>query len=70
MVPVDQLDGVRVHRDNMAKGKALAALVLGQNPHEVVDLNETKPARHFGLLAIFSGEIYIFGGGVLIKTGG
>jgi len=54
----------------MAKGKALAALVLGQNPHEVVDLNETKPARHFGLLAIFSGEIYIFGGGVLIKTRG
>lgn len=70
VVSVDQLDGAHLHRDKMAKGKALAALVLGQDTHEALDMHETKPTRYFGLLGIFSGEIYISGGGVLIKTGG
>lgn len=67
-VSVDQLDGAHLHRDRMAKGKALAAIVLGQNTHDALDMQQTKPTRYHGLLGMFPGEIYISGGGVLLEV--
>ena len=66
-VSVDQCDGAHLHRDRMAKGKALAAIVLGQNTHDAMAMQQTKPTRYHGLLGMFPGEIYISGGGVLLK---
>ena len=57
-------DGVHPHLPvvhKMARSKAPAALVLGQNPHKALDLHETKPTCHFGLPAILSGDISISG---------
>lgn len=70
LVSLDQLDGALHNRDKMAKGKAMAAITLGSNTHEVLDLAQTKPARFHGLLAMFPGEIYISGGGVLLIENG
>jgi uncharacterized protein GlcG (DUF336 family) len=70
VVSVDQLDGARLHRDRMAKGKALAALVLGQNTDEAKAMIDTKPTRYYGLIGMFPGEIYISGGGVLLTVDG
>lgn len=68
LVSLDQTDGALPNRDRMAKGKALAALTLGQNTHDVLDMIDTKPTRYHGLLAMFAGEIYLSGGGVLLKV--
>jgi len=70
VISIDVLDGANLYKDKMAKGKALAALVLGQNTHEALDMHQTKPTRYFGLLSLFSGELYFSGGGVLIETEG
>ena len=70
VVSVDQLDGARLHRDRMAKGKALAAVVLGQNTHDAMEMQQTKPTRYHGLIGMFPGEIYISGGGVLLEADG
>lgn len=68
LLSLDQTDGALPNRDRMAKGKALAAITLGKNTHDVLDMIETKPTRYHGLLAMFAGEIYISGGGVLLKV--
>lgn len=70
LISLDQLDGALPNRDRMAKGKAFAAITLGQNTHEVLDLLETKPTRYHGLVGMFPGEIYISGGGVLLEADG
>jgi uncharacterized protein GlcG (DUF336 family) len=70
VVSVDQLDGALLNRDRMAKGKAYAAIVLGQDTHEAMEMQKTKPTRYHGLLGMFPGEIYISGGGVLLKVNG
>lgn len=70
VVSVDQLDGAKLHRDRMAKGKALAAIVLGENTHEAKEMQKTKPTRYHGLIGMFPGEIYISGGGVLLEVDG
>ncbi|MGH9243876.1 MAG: GlcG/HbpS family heme-binding protein [Acidimicrobiales bacterium] len=70
VVSVDQLDGARLHRDRMAKGKALAAIVLGQNTHDALEMQQTRPTRYHGLIGMFPGEIYISGGGVLLEVDG
>lgn len=68
LVSLDQTDGALLNRDRMAKGKAMAAVILGQNTHEALDLYETKPTRYHGLIGMFPGEIYISGGGVLLEA--
>lgn len=70
LVSLDQMDGALPSRDRMAKGKAIAAITLGQNTHEALDLLETKPQRYHGLIGMFPGEIYISGGGVLLEANG
>jgi uncharacterized protein GlcG (DUF336 family) len=70
LVSLDQLDGALHNRDRMAKGKAMAAITLGQNTHEALDLLDTKPTRYHGLIGMFPGEIYISGGGVLLEADG
>jgi uncharacterized protein GlcG (DUF336 family) len=70
LVSLDQLDGALPNRDRMAKGKAFAAITLGKNTHEVLDMIDTKPTRYHGLLAMFAGEIYLSGGGVLLEYEG
>lgn len=69
LVSLDQTDGALPNRDRMAKGKAMAAITLGQNTHDVLDMINTKPTRYHGLLAMFAGEIYLSGGGVLLRVG-
>jgi uncharacterized protein GlcG (DUF336 family) len=69
LISLDQVDGALPNRDRMAKGKAMAAITLGENTHEILHLIETKPTRYFGLLGMFAGEIYLSGGGVLLKVG-
>ncbi len=70
LVSLDQLDGALPNRDRMAKGKAFAAITLGRNTHEMLDLIDTKPTRYYGLLAMFPGELYFSGGGVLLQVDG
>jgi len=70
LVSLDQLDGALHNRDRMAKGKAMAAITLGQNTHDALDLLDTKPTRYHGLIGMFPGEIYISGGGVLLEANG
>lgn len=70
LVSLDQLDGALHNRDRMAKGKAMAAITLGQNTHDALDLLDTKPTRYHGLIGMFPGEIYISGGGVLLVVDG
>lgn len=68
VISIDQLDGALLNRDRMAKGKAIAAITLGQNTHDALDMQKTKPTRYHGLIGMFPGEIYISGGGVLLKV--
>jgi glc operon protein GlcG len=70
LVSLDQTDGALPNRDRMAKGKAFAAITLGQNTHEALEMIETKPHRYHGLVGMFPGEIYISGGGVLLEADG
>lgn len=70
LVSLDQLDGALHNRDRMAKGKAMAAITLGINTHDALDLLDTKPTRYHGLIGMFPGEIYISGGGVLLEADG
>lgn len=70
LISYDQVDGAMPNRDRMARGKAFAAITLGKNTHEVLDMIDTKPTRYHGLLAMFAGEIYLSGGGVLLQVEG
>lgn len=70
LVSLDQTDGAHLNRDRMAKGKAMAAIILGQNTHEAMEMQQTKPTRYHGLIGMFPGEIYISGGGVLLEVDG
>jgi len=70
LVSLDQLDGAHLNRDRMAKGKAMAAIILGENTHEALEMQQTKPTRYHGLIGMFPGEIYISGGGVLLELDG
>lgn len=67
---VDQFDGARPHRDRVAKGKALAAIIVGQDTDDAKDMREANPSRYQALQTMFAGEIYLTGGGILLVTGG
>jgi len=67
-VSVDMLDGAGLHRDKTAKAKAFASLVLGQDTHDALAMIDAKPTRYHGLIGMFPGEMYISGGGVLLKV--
>lgn len=70
VVSVDQLDGAHLNRDRMAKGKAFAAIVLGQSTEHATGMIDTQPTRYHGLLNMFPGEMYISPGGVLLEVDG
>ena len=68
LISLDQMDGALMNRDKMARGKAFAAIILEQDTNEAKDLQKTKPARYHGLIGMFPGQIYLSGGGVLLKV--
>src|SRR5262245_22439257 len=70
VISLDRMDGVALHRDRFATGKALAAVVMRQATVESVKLRETQPERYFGVLGMFPGEIYLVAGGVPIMHEG
>jgi uncharacterized protein GlcG (DUF336 family) len=69
LISCDRMDGVALHRDRFALGKALAAVVLRQPTEQSAKLRETAPERFFGILGMFPGQIYIQPGGVPLKMG-
>src|SRR5215213_2316476 len=48
VVSLDRMDGVALHRDRFATGKAFAAVVLRQRTDASAKLRETAPERFLG----------------------
>ena|SRR5829696_3880838 len=70
VVSLDRMDGVALHRDRFATGKAFAAVVLRQRTDASAKLRETAPERFLGILNMFPGQIYVQAGGIPLTVDG
>jgi uncharacterized protein GlcG (DUF336 family) len=69
-VSLDQMDGTKYKRDEFARGKAFAALLLQQPTNEAKEMITENPTRFYSLLSMFPGQLYLsYGGGVPIFQG-
>ncbi len=70
VVSLDQMDGTKFKRDEFARGKAFAALLLQQSTNEAKEMITSNPTRFYSLLSMFPGQLYLsYGGGVPIFDG-
>lgn len=69
-ISLDRMDGVALHRDRFATGKALAAVLMRMPTEQSAKLRETAPERYFGVIGLFPGQIYVQPGGLpLLRDG-
>ena len=69
-ISLDRMDGVALHRDRFAVGKALGAVVLKMPTAQAAGLRESQPERFYGLLNLYPGQIYLLSGGVPLMVNG
>lgn len=70
VITLDRMDGVRLGREEFARGKAFAAVFYRRPTKESVKLLETAPDQYHSGLAMFPGRMFIVRGGFPILVGG
>src|SRR3972149_1485418 len=68
-IPVDRMDGVKLGREEFARGKAFAAVFYRRSTRESAKLQQTSPDQFHGALAMFPGRFFIVPGGFPIMAG-
>jgi uncharacterized protein GlcG (DUF336 family) len=70
VITLDRMDGVRLGREEFARGKAFAAVFYRRPTKESVKLLESAPDQYHSGLAMFPGRMFIVRGGFPIMIGG
>jgi uncharacterized protein GlcG (DUF336 family) len=70
VITLDRMDGVRLGREEFARGKAFAAVFYRRPTKESVKMLETSPDQYHSGLAMFPGRMFIVRGGFPITRDG
>lgn len=69
LVALDRMDGVKLGREEFARGKAFASVFYRRSTRESAKLQQTSPEQYHGALAMFPGRFFIVPGGFPILIG-
>ena len=70
LVTLDRMDGLKLGREEFARGKAAAAVFWRRATRESAKMVETAPDQYHSALAMFPGRFFIVPGGFPILAGG
>jgi len=70
VISLDRMDGVKLGREEFARGKAFAAVFYRRPTKDSVKLLETSPDQYYSGLAMFPGKMFIVRGGFPIEVNG
>jgi uncharacterized protein GlcG (DUF336 family) len=70
VITLDRMDGVKLGREEFARGKAFAAVFYRRPTKDSVKMLETAPDQYYSGLAMFPGRMFIVRGGFPIEVGG
>ena len=70
VITLDRMDGVRLGREEFARGKAFAAVFYRRPTKESVKMLEASPDQYHSGLAMFPGRMFIVRGGFPILVDG
>lgn len=70
LITLDRMDGLRLGREEFARGKAFAAVFYRRSTAESAKLRESAPDQYFGALSMFPGRFFIVRGGLPILQDG
>lgn len=70
LVTLDRMDGLKLGREEFARGKAFAAVFYRRSTRDSVKLLETSPDQYHSALAMFPGRFFIVPGGFPIVADG
>jgi uncharacterized protein GlcG (DUF336 family) len=70
VITLDRMDGVKLGREEFARGKAFAAVFYRRPTKDSVKMLETSPDQYYSGLAMFPGRMFIVRGGFPIEVGG
>ena len=66
----DRMDGIGFGALPHANGKAFAAAMLQTPTSELAGLLETSPNRYHSIMNMWPGQVYLTGGGILLRVNG
>jgi uncharacterized protein GlcG (DUF336 family) len=70
VITLDRMDGVKLGREEFARGKAFAAVFYRRPTKDSVKMLETSPDQYYSGLAMFPGKMFIVRGGFPIEVDG
>ena len=70
VITLDRMDGVKLGREEFARGKAFAAVFYRRPTKDSVKMLETSPDQYYSGLAMFPGRMFIVRGGFPIEVDG
>ena len=70
LITLDRMDGVKLGREEFARGKAFASVFYRRSTRESAKLQQTSPEQYHGALAMFPGRFFIVPGGFPIMIDG
>src|SRR5688572_10644178 len=70
VITLDRMDGVKLGREEFARGKAFAAVFYRRPTKDSVKMLETSPDQYYSGLAMFPGRMFIVRGGFPIERNG
>lgn len=70
LITLDRMDGLKLGREEFARGKAFASVFYRRSTRESAKMVETAPDQYHSALSMFPGRFFIVPGGFPIMVGG